>query len=37
VSGIGEDGQLVVDRVLADGTTEPVWIYERAPSAAPQP
>ena len=23
-------GQLVVDRVLADGTTEPVWVYARA-------
>jgi hypothetical protein len=23
-------GQLVVDQVLADGTTEPVWIYARA-------
>ena len=24
------NGQLVVDLVLADGTTEPIWIYERA-------
>jgi hypothetical protein len=27
---VGEGGQLVVDLVLADGTTEPIWIYERA-------
>jgi hypothetical protein len=26
------NGQLIVDRVLDDGTTEPVWVYERAPS-----
>ena len=26
------DGQLVVDKVLPDETTEPVWIYARAPS-----
>ncbi len=25
-------GQLVVDRVLGDGTTEPVRVYERAPA-----
>jgi hypothetical protein len=32
------NGQLVVDLVLADGTTEPVWIYERAtPSASVEP
>jgi hypothetical protein len=33
---LDDNGQLVVDRVLADGTLEPVWIYERsvAPSAA---
>jgi hypothetical protein len=23
-------GQLIVDRVLDDGTTEPVWVYDRA-------
>jgi hypothetical protein len=28
------NGQLVVDLVLADGTTEPIWIYERAASSA---
>lgn len=28
-------GQLVVDRVLGDGTSEPVWVYDRAPSVAP--
>ena len=27
---VDENGQLVVDLVLADGTTEPVWIYDRA-------
>lgn len=32
---LGADGRLVVDRVLDDGTTEPVWIYERAPAALP--
>jgi hypothetical protein len=26
------NGQLVVDRVLGDGTTEPVWVYERVSS-----
>ena len=31
---IDENGQLVVDLVLADGTTEPVWIYDRAPASA---
>jgi len=33
------NGQLVVDQVLSDGTTEPVWIYERAQStgAATEP
>jgi hypothetical protein len=31
-------GRLVVDLVLADGTTEPIWIYERAaPSASAEP
>lgn len=30
---LDESGQLVVDRVLADGTLEPVWIYDRASSA----
>ena len=32
---LGGDGELVVDRVLGDGTTEPVWIYGRAPAALP--
>jgi hypothetical protein len=32
---LDDNGQLVVDLVLADGTLEPVWIYERA--AAPSP
>ena len=32
---LDENGQLVVDLVLADGTLEPVWIYERM--AAPSP
>ena len=27
------NGQLVVDQVLDDGTTEPVWVYERASSS----
>jgi len=27
---LGENGQLVVDLVLPDGTLEPIWIYERA-------
>ena len=27
---LDENGQLVVDLVLADGTLEPIWIYERA-------
>jgi hypothetical protein len=32
------NGQLVVDLVLADGTTEPIWVYERAaPSASVEP
>ena len=33
------NGQLVVDQVLSDGTTEPVWVYERAasPGAATEP
>ncbi len=31
---VDENGQLVVDLVLADGTTEPVWIYDRAPASA---
>ena len=34
---VDENGQLVVDLVLADGTTEPVWIYDRAPAAPPEP
>jgi hypothetical protein len=32
---LDENGQLVVDLVLADGTLEPVWIYDRAPASAP--
>ena len=32
-----ENGQLVVDLVLADDTLEPIWIYERSSSAAPAP
>jgi hypothetical protein len=35
--GVDENGQLIVDLVLADGTTEPVWIYDRAPSATAEP
>jgi hypothetical protein len=31
---VDENGQLVVDLVLADGTTEPVWLYDRAPASA---
>jgi hypothetical protein len=27
---VDENGQLVVDLVLADGTTEPLWVYDRA-------
>jgi hypothetical protein len=35
---LGENGQLVADLVLADGTLEPIWIYERAAtSSSPQP
>ena len=34
---VDENGQLVVDLVLADGTTEPVWFYDRAPAASPAP
>ena len=32
---LDENGQLVVDLVLADGTLEPIWIYDRAPASAP--
>jgi hypothetical protein len=32
---VDENGQLVVDLVLADGTLEPVWIYDRASASAP--
>jgi hypothetical protein len=32
---LDENGQLVVDLVLADGTLEPVWIYDRPPASAP--
>ncbi len=31
---VDENGQLVVDLVLADGTLEPIWIYDRAPASA---
>jgi hypothetical protein len=31
---LGGDGQLVVDLVLADGTLEPIWVYERAAGSA---
>jgi hypothetical protein len=32
---LDENGQLVVDLVLADGTLEPIWIYDRVPASAP--
>jgi hypothetical protein len=32
---LAENGQLVVDLVLADGTLEPIWIYDRAAASAP--
>ena len=32
---LDENGQLVVDLVLADGTLEPIWIYDRAAASAP--
>ena len=31
---VDENGQLIVDLVLADGTTEPVWVYDRATAPA---
>ena len=31
---LDENGQLVVDLVLADGTTGPVWIYDRESTSA---
>ena len=31
---VDENGQLVVDLVLGDGTLEPIWIYDRAPASA---
>ena len=35
---LDDNGQLVVDLVLADGTLEPIWIYERAAAAgSPSP
>jgi len=34
---IDEDGQLVVDVVLSDGTLEPVLIYDRTPAPSPEP
>lgn len=32
---LDENRQLVVDLVLADGTLEPIWIYDRAPASPP--
>jgi hypothetical protein len=34
---LGDSGQLVVDRVLDDGTTEPVWVYDRTAPVGPAP
>jgi len=31
---VDENGQLVADLVLADGTLEPIWIYDRATASA---
>lgn len=33
--GLDDDGQLVVDLVLADGTLEPIWIYQRVDGVSP--
>jgi len=32
---LDEDGQLVVDLVLADDTLQPIWIYERTDGVRP--
>ena len=32
---LDENGQLVVDLVLGDGTLEPVWIYDRGTGPSP--
>jgi hypothetical protein len=32
---LDEDGRLVVDLVLGDGTLEPVWIFDRAAAGEP--
>jgi hypothetical protein len=32
---LDENGQLVVDLVLGDGTLEPVWIYDRGAASSP--
>lgn len=32
---LDENGQLVVDLVLGDGTLEPIWIYQRVDGASP--
>jgi hypothetical protein len=32
---LDEGGQLVIDLVLADGTLEPVWVYDRASASVP--
>ena len=32
---LDENDQLVVDLVLADGTLEPIWIYDRAAASVP--
>jgi hypothetical protein len=34
---LDENGQLVVDLVLGDGTLEPVWIYDRAADSPAEP
>jgi hypothetical protein len=34
---LDENGQLVVDLVLPDGTLEPIWVYERADGVSPAP
>jgi hypothetical protein len=32
---LDENGQLVVDLVLADGTLEPIWVYDRGAASSP--
>jgi hypothetical protein len=32
---LDQNGQLVVDLVLADGTLEPIWIYDRTETPSP--